>query len=108
MRGFATRQNRPSCLRGGVGQTVRVTEVYDPLIVHQQEIENRPMELGILSASANVVRTGPGCIKELADQLFIGRKPSKCSEREQLRRFLLFFHRLSRVFCRSLPGNSGL
>ena len=70
-------QGSPRHLGGGIGQGMRVAEGHDPLIVHHQEIENRPEELCIFGASPQIARTGASCVKEAAEQLVIRRQPAE-------------------------------
>lgn len=80
------------CPRGqgsGVGQAVLITERDDPLIVHHQEIENRPLKVNIPRASAQIVQPRPGCIQKNRQQLIIRRKPGKRLQGKDLSGFLL-------------------
>ena len=85
---------------------MRIAEGHDPLIVHQQEIENRQMEVCIHGASSNLVGASPGCSKKVVYQLFIGANPGKCPNGEQLRSFLCHFQGNPRSFPPTLPGNT--
>lgn len=72
---------------------MRVAECHDPLVVHQKKVQNRQVKVRVPGASAHVVQTRAGCSQEILKLLDIRRKPGKCPKGEQLRRFVLIFHR---------------
>lgn len=74
-----------------IGQGVLITECDDPLIVHHQEIENRPLEVNIPGTIPQIPDTRAGCVKECRKQFIIRRKPSQSLKREDLSGFLLHF-----------------
>ncbi len=41
-----------------------IAEGYNPLIVHHQEIENRPLEVNIPCASPKIAQPRAGCIQK--------------------------------------------
>lgn len=71
---------------------MRIAEGHDALILGQQEIENRQVEIRVIRPGAHLVRAGPGGREELSDLLLIRRQPGKCPEGEQLRSFLRICH----------------
>ncbi len=87
----ATRQGGPRRLRRGIGQGVLVAKGHDPLIVHHQEIENRPLKVNIPCASAQVVHTRPGCIQKCRQQFVIGHQPCQSLKGQDLSGVLLHF-----------------
>jgi hypothetical protein len=101
----AAGQDRPGRLRRGVGMAVPVAKGNHPAIILHQEIENRPLEVGIRRASAQIGQTCSGCIEEGREDFVLGRKPAQSLKREDLSGFLLHFGGVLCLFCPVFTAN---
>lgn len=94
----AAGQGGPRRLGGGVGQGMGVAEGHDPLIVHHQEIKNRPQKLHIRCTRPQIASARPGCVKECAEQFVIRCQPAQHLKGKDMSGFLLHSWGFLRLF----------
>jgi hypothetical protein len=92
MRHFAARQGSAGRLWFRIWERLGITEGHHPLIVHQEEIENRQVKVTVPCAGSQLGGICTGCIQELTNQHVVRRYPGQRLQGEQLCRFLGVFH----------------